>query len=97
LIYIMSSGRQSALGLEVPVKLLVSANKTHDFRKWHLSDVLTPHRYVRFPMHCRRDVLAASLSAHDPKQSSASVSFCSREAGCSPYQSTRLSRYNPVF
>ena len=32
--------------------------------------------------------------ANDPKRSFASISCCSSEAGLSPYQSTRLSRYD---
>ena len=34
------------------------------------------------------------MSANDPKRTSASISCCSSEAGFSPYQSTRLSRYD---
>ena len=34
------------------------------------------------------------MSAFDPKRTSASISCCSSEAGFSPYQSTRLSRYD---
>ena len=36
----------------------------------------------------------AAMSAFDPKRTSASISCCSSEAGFSPYQSTRLSRYD---
>ena len=34
--------------------------------------------------------------ANDPQRTSASISCCSSEAGFSPYQSTRLSRYDAV-
>ena len=34
------------------------------------------------------------MAANDPKRTSASISCCSSEAGFSPYQSTRLSRYD---
>ena len=38
--------------------------------------------------------LASRCRANDPKRTSASISCCSSEAGFSPYQSTRLSRYD---
>jgi hypothetical protein len=41
---------------------------------WHVSDLLARHNYFRFLMRCRRDVLVASLSAHDPSRTSASGS-----------------------
>jgi hypothetical protein len=34
------------------------------------------------------------MAAFDPKQTSACISYCSCEAGFSPYQRTRLSRYD---
>ena len=40
--------------------------------------------------------LAGSKSVYDPKRTSTSVSCCNSEAGFSPYQSTRLSRYDAV-
>jgi hypothetical protein len=38
------------------------------FAFWHFSDLLARHNYFRFRMYCRRDVLVASLSAHDPSR-----------------------------
>ena len=38
----------------------------------------------------------AAMSPNDPKRTSASISCCGSEAGFSPYQSTRLSRYDAV-
>ena len=37
-----------------------------------------------------------TMSAIDPKRTSASNSYCSREADFSPYQSTRLNRYDAI-
>ena len=37
------------------------------------------------------------MSANDPKRTSASISCCSSEADFSPYQNTRLSRYDALF
>ena len=37
------------------------------------------------------------MSAFDPKRTSANIACCSREAGFSPYQCTRLSRYDAAF
>ena len=62
-------------------------------RYWHLADigVLTD----RCPLlGVKRTSLAGVMSAFDPKRTSASISCCGSEAGFSPYQSTRLSRYD---
>ena len=42
----------------------------------------------------RTTLLAASFSAFDPSRTSAGISFCCSVAVFSPYQSTRLSRYD---
>ena len=43
-----------------------------------------------------KHLLVVSISAFDPTEASASVSFCRSEPGFCPYQSTRLSRYDAV-
>ena len=64
-----------------------------DVGYWHLAD-MQPGR----PMSAfggKADIAnRAAMSAIDPKRTSASISCCSSEAGFSPYQSTRLSRYD---
>src|SRR5262245_23871301 len=47
-----------------------SCPKWDNVALWHFSDVLTPHDCFRFRMHCRRDLLVASLSAFDLQQTS---------------------------
>ena len=62
---------------------------------WHLADIPRSRRMSAFGGIA--DIAAQGRdAAYDPKRTSASISCCSSEAGFSPYQSTRLSRYDAV-
>jgi len=64
--------------LSIQATSLTSVAEGRYDRFWHFSGVLACHNYVRFRMHCRRDVLIASLSANDRDRIAASREFAER-------------------